>query len=99
MAAEDCKASLIVESQSSCLLVPDRTLIPTCHVISVLMPSETFSNAFYAVKLCSESQQKYNALCCWLNSTLGLLLILSTEVRRAMLGYDSRSLIGRFNIF
>lgn len=80
------RAERTFHEKSSCLLVPDRIWIPTSHIISVFTPSETFSNVFYAVKLhATESQQKYKALCCWLNSTLSLLLILSnrSETRSA----------------
>jgi hypothetical protein len=39
-----------------------------------------FSNVFYAVKLvAAQNQNQYKALCCWLNSTPGLLLILSNR--------------------
>ena len=50
------------------------------------MPSKTLSNVFYAVKLVgNEEIELYKALCCWLNSTFGLLLILSnrSETRNA----------------
>jgi hypothetical protein len=37
------------------------------------------SNVFYAVKLKIDHIDYYKALCCWLNSTIGLLLILSNR--------------------
>jgi len=77
---KSARAENTFRERSSCLLVPDRIWIPTSHVISILTPSETFSNVYYAVKLrANESQQKYKSLCCWLNSTFGLLLILSNR--------------------
>ena len=71
------KADAIFKQKSSYLLVPDRIWIVTAHVISMFLPSKTLSNIFYAVKLSKhESAKKYKALCVWINSTFGLLLIL-----------------------
>jgi len=74
------KAEEVFEEKSSYLLVPDRIRLNTAHIISMFLPSKTLSNIFYAVKLTKrESTRKYKALCTWLNSTFGLLLILSNR--------------------
>jgi hypothetical protein len=44
------------------------------------VPSKTLSNIFYAVKLKKhETIEKYKALCVWLNSTFGLLLVIANR--------------------
>jgi hypothetical protein len=74
------KADKMFEEKSSYLLVPDRTRLNTTHVISMFVPSKSLSNIFYAVKLAKrENIEKYKALCVWLNSTFGLLLILANR--------------------
>jgi hypothetical protein len=72
-------ADNLFKRKMSCLLVPDRIRLSTAHVISLLTASKTLSNIFYAVKLNNESQDKYKAICAWINSTFGLLLILSNR--------------------
>jgi len=74
------KADKMFEEKSSYLLVPDRIRLNTTHAISMFVPLKTLSNIFYAVKLTKrESIKKYKALCVWLNSTFGLLLILANR--------------------
>jgi hypothetical protein len=73
--AKNQKADKIFKEKASCLLIPDRIWITTAHIISIYLPIKTLSNIFYAVKLNYESQTKYKALCAWLNSTFGILLI------------------------
>ena len=76
----DQKAEKMFEEKSSYLLVPDRTRLNTTHIISMCLPSKTLSNIFYAVKLKKrESIEKYKALCVWLNSTFGLLLVIANR--------------------
>lgn len=76
----DQKAEKMFEEKSSYLLVPDRTRLNTTHIISMCLPSKTLSNIFYAVKLKKrESVDKYKALCVWLNSTFGLLLVIANR--------------------
>jgi hypothetical protein len=76
----DQKAEKMFEEKSSYLLVPDRTRLNTTHIISMCLPSKTLSNIFYAVKLKKrESIGKYKALCVWLNSTFGLLLVIANR--------------------
>lgn len=76
----DEKADKMFKEKSSYLLVPDRTRLNTAHIISIFLPSKTLSNIFYAVRLTKHgSIKKYKALCAWLNSTFGLLLILANR--------------------
>ena len=76
----DEKADKMFEEKSSYLLVPDRTRLNTTHIISMFLSSKTLSNIFYAVKLTKrENVKKYKALCVWLNSTFGLLLVLANR--------------------
>ncbi len=74
------KAEKIFHEKSSYLLIPDRIWIVTAHTVSMFLPVKTLSNMFYAVSLLKhESIEYYKALCIWLNSTFGLLLILSNR--------------------
>lgn len=67
-------------SKSSILLVPDRIRLNTTHVIAMCAKNETLSNIFYAVRLNSRpTTKKYKALCVWINSIFGLLLVLSNR--------------------
>lgn len=69
------------KEKSSWLLVPDRIRVNVAHVISIFSSTRTLSNVFYAVRLNdSDNQLMHKALCAWLNSTFGLLLILSNRV-------------------
>jgi len=69
------------KEKSSWLLVPDRIRVNVAHVISIFSSTKTLSNVFYAVRLNdSDNQYTHKALCAWLNSTFGLLLILSNRV-------------------
>jgi hypothetical protein len=76
----DEKADELFKKHSSFVLVPDRIRLNTTHIISMFLPSKTLSNIFYAVKLIKrENVKKYKALCAWLNSTFGLLLIIANR--------------------
>jgi type I restriction-modification system DNA methylase subunit len=74
------KAEKTFEDKASYLLIPDRIRLNTAHIISMCVPSKTLSNIFYAVKLKKhETIEKYKALCVWLNSTFGLLLVIANR--------------------
>lgn len=73
------KADEIFKEKASRLLVSNRMRLTTAHIISILLSSKTLSNLFYGVKLKREGEKKYKALCSWLNSTFGLLLILTNR--------------------
>ena len=76
---KDVKAEELFREKCSQLLIPDRIWLETAHVVSLFLPKKTLSNIFYAIKLNDNDIHKYKALCCWLNSTFGLLLVLSNR--------------------
>ncbi len=79
----DSKAKQVFREKASFLLVPDRIWLETAHVIALLCDKPTLSNIFYAVRIKGESNcvtlDHYKALCLWLNSTFGLLIILANR--------------------
>lgn len=79
--ANNEKAEELFEQKSGYLLVPNRIWLGTTHIISTIVPEKTLSNIFYAVKINDyEGIEKYRkALCVWLNSTFGILLILANR--------------------
>ncbi len=70
----------IFERVGGTLLVPDRIRVDTAHVIAMVSDRKTISNIFYAVRLKDESPEKLKALCLWLNTTWGILSVLSSRL-------------------
>ncbi len=64
---------------SSRLLIPDRIRINTAHVISMFSDEKVISNIFYALHIKEESIEKLKSLCLWLNTTWGMLSVLSSR--------------------
>jgi len=66
---------------SSILLVPDRIWVDTAHIIAMCCTEHVLSNIFYAVKLKSGENvgNRSKALCLWLNTTWGVLSILTNR--------------------
>jgi hypothetical protein len=69
----------IFQEKAGHLLVPDRIRWDTTHTISLLSKEKTLGNMFFAVNLKNESQNKLKALCLWLNTTWGILTVLSNR--------------------
>lgn len=69
----------LFERTSGQLLVPDRIRINTAHVISMFSAKKLISNIFYCIRLKKESPERLKALCVWLNTTWGLLTVLSSR--------------------
>ncbi len=69
----------IFEEKAGNLLVPDRIWVETAHVISMLSDQKLISNIFYTVRLKNESLDRLKAICLWLNTTWGVLTILSSR--------------------
>ncbi len=67
------------EKMGGTLLVPDRIRIDTAHVISMVADEKLISNILYAVRLKNENMERIKALCLWLNTTWGMLTILSSR--------------------
>lgn len=73
------RGETIFQKVGGTLLVPDRIRINTAHVISMVADDKLLSNIFYAVRLKDESVERIKALCLWLNTTWGILTILSSR--------------------
>ncbi|MDA8054886.1 MAG: hypothetical protein M0Z77_04455 [Thermoplasmatales archaeon] len=75
------KGKEMFEWFSSNLLIPDRIRVNTAHYLALYSTRPTMSNIFYSVKLLKKTkeQEKYKALCLWLNSVWGMLTILSSR--------------------
>jgi len=69
----------IFQQKAGHLLVPDRIRWDTTHAISLLSEEKTFGNMFFAINLKNESINKLKALCLWLNTTWGILTVLSNR--------------------
>jgi len=69
----------IFQEKAGYLLVPDRIRWDTTHTISLLSKERTLGNMFFAVNLKNESINKLKALCLWLNTTWGILTVLSNR--------------------
>jgi type I restriction-modification system DNA methylase subunit len=69
----------IFQEKAGHLLVPDRIRWDTTHAISLLSKEKTLGNMFFAINLKNESQNKLKALCLWLNTTWGILTVLSNR--------------------
>jgi hypothetical protein len=65
--------------KSGILMVPDRIWIPTAHVIALISDTKTIANIFYSVRLKDESNERYKAMCLWLNTTWGIITILANR--------------------
>ncbi len=61
------------------VFVPDRIRITTAHVIAMLSDKKALSNIFYSVNFKKETSERNKALCIWMNSTWGILSILSNR--------------------
>lgn len=73
------RGKAIFEKSGGTLLVPDRVRINTAHVISMVPDEKLISNIFYVVRLKDESVERCKALSLWLNTTWGILAILSSR--------------------
>ena len=69
----------IFQQKAGHLLVPDRIRWDTTHVISLLSKEKTLGNMFFAINLKNENPNKLKALCLWLNTTWGILTVLSNR--------------------
>jgi hypothetical protein len=69
----------IFEDKAGTLLVPDRIWVETAHVISMISDQKLISNIFYAVRLKNETPDRLKALCLWLNTSWGILTVLSSR--------------------
>jgi hypothetical protein len=69
----------IFQEKAGYLLVPDRIRWNTTHTVSLLSTDKTLGNMFFAINLKNESKNKLKALCLWLNSTWGILTVLSNR--------------------
>jgi hypothetical protein len=69
----------IFREKAGQFLVPDRIRIDTTHVTAMFSEQPTLSNIFYSVRLKNESPERMKAFCLWLNTTWGILSILSSR--------------------
>jgi len=69
----------IFRKKAGYLLVPDRIRWDTTHTVSLLSEEKTLGNMFFAVNLKNESKNKLKTLCLWLNTTWGILTVLSNR--------------------
>ena len=69
----------IFKEKAGKLLVPDRIRWDTTHAISLLSEERTLGNMFFAINLKDETKNKLKALCLWLNTTWGILTVLSNR--------------------
>jgi len=89
ISAKDAKGIELFKQMSSNLLIPERIWISTVHYLALYSEDPVMSNLFYSVKLIKKAdEQKYMALCLWLNSIWGILTILSSreETRGGWIG-------------
>ncbi|MFP3190924.1 MAG: hypothetical protein RXR31_06305 [Thermoproteota archaeon] len=78
--AKNAEGTELFKQMSSNLLIPDRIWITTVHYLALYSEEPVMSNLFYSVKFIKETdEQKYKALCLWLNSVWGMLTILSNR--------------------
>ena len=59
--------------------VPDRIRVTTAHVVSMISDEKAIANIFYSIRLQKETVERIKALCLWLNTTWGILSILSNR--------------------
>ncbi|MFX1519962.1 MAG: hypothetical protein ACFFCD_08575 [Promethearchaeota archaeon] len=69
----------IFQDKAGYLLVPDRIRWDTTHAISLFSEEKILGNMFFAINLKNESNNKLKALCLWLNTTWGILSVLSNR--------------------
>jgi len=73
------RGNAVFEKIGGTLLVPDRIRINTAHVIAMVAGDKLISNIFYVVRLKDESMERIKSLCLWLNTTWGILTVLSSR--------------------
>jgi hypothetical protein len=74
---------------ASDVMIAERVWLVTQSVMAVKLNQEALANVWWPYKLHSPSEEKSKALVLWLNSTLGLLLLLGTrlETRGAWISF------------
>lgn len=68
----------LFDKYAGILLVPDRIRVNTTHAIAMISTEPVLSNIFYAINLKDNNDiRKHKAICLWLNTTWGILILLS----------------------
>lgn len=62
------------------LMLAERMWLVTQRLVAVRLPNEALSNVWWPLKLCNGSEDHEKMLALWLNSTLGLITLLSHRV-------------------
>lgn len=57
--------------------VPERIPITNAHITAMISDKKALANIFYSVKFKNETSKRNKAMCMWLNTTWGILSILS----------------------
>ena len=73
------RGKALFEEIAGNLHVPNRIRVDTAHVTSMYSDERLISNIFYAVRLKNESEGRLKALCLWLNTTWGILTVLTSR--------------------